>query len=232
MDFETIQRILGPSANLFLEYRIVYIALSSYLKNNISNIEHPTHYLLLNGKVMPTSKLIRNFIVNLKFVEPCSSRFWENKLNISISKDIWNIPISSTKESRLRELQWKILHNIYPTNILLTKMGLKHSNICSFCDNSIDFIEHFFYYCSKIKDIWTYVSDYFQSFFDIRITLNVKHVLIGIADKAELNLNQEQLVVLNHLVLIGKMCISKYKYGTPINLRIMFEKEMLLRKCT
>jgi len=230
MDFETIQRIIGPSANLFLEYMTVYTALSSYLKNNRNNIDHSTQYVLLNGKDTPTAKLIRNFIDNLKYVEPCSSRFWLNKLNIVISKDIWKIPILSTKESRLRELHWKILHNIYPTNILLTKMGLKNSNVCSFCDDSIDFIEHFFFYCSEIKVIWAYVSDYFHRIFNVKVTLNVKHVLIGIADKAELSLNQEQLVVLNHLILIGKMCVSKYKYGTPINLKIMLEKEMLLRK--
>ena len=74
-----------------------------------------------------------------------------------------------------------------------------------------------------------YISDYFQSYFQIKITLNVKNVLIGIVDKAELNLNQNQLVVLNHLILIGKMCVGKYKYGTPNNLKNMFEREMFIR---
>ena len=33
----------------------------------------------------------------------------------------------------------------------------------------------------------------------------------------------------NHILLIAKMCISKYRYGTPINLIAMLENEMYIR---
>ena len=47
--------------------------------------------------------------------------FWRKKINIELDKNIWNIAYEVTKESRLRELHWKIVHNIYPTNIMLSK---------------------------------------------------------------------------------------------------------------
>ena len=40
-------------------------------------------------------------------------------------------------------VHWKLLHNIYPTNNLLFKMGVKDSIRCSYCADN-DYIEHFF----------------------------------------------------------------------------------------
>jgi hypothetical protein len=48
--------------------------------------------------------------------------FWLRKFNVDLDENAWQIPHLVTKEVRLRELQWKINHNIYPTNILLQKM--------------------------------------------------------------------------------------------------------------
>ena len=109
-------------------------------------------------------------------------------------------------------------------------MGLKDNNVWAFCDRNIDFVEHFFFYCSKINILWSYVADYFQIRFNIRITFTAEMVLLGLVNKTDLSLNREQWVVLNHLIMIGKMCISKYKYGTPCNLNVMLYKELQLRR--
>ena len=57
-----------------------------------------------------------------------------------------------TKETRLRVLQWKILHNIYPTNILLYKMKVRDDRMCSYCNDAVDCIEHFFFDCNDAVD--------------------------------------------------------------------------------
>ena len=33
----------------------------------------------------------------------------------------------------------------------------------------------------------------------------------------------------NYFILLGKMCVSKYKYGIPTDIVIMFEREYDLR---
>ena len=48
-----------------------------------------------------------------------------------------------TKESRLQLLHWIILHDIYPTSILLHKIGICSSNKCLFC-GEVDYLELFF----------------------------------------------------------------------------------------
>ena len=90
----------------------------------------------------------------------CSTSFWKRKFNYDIDEDEWFISFRSSNETRLRVLQWKILHNIYPTNILLSKMKITESNLCSYCSNSVDFIEHFFFQCPKTNIFWKYIESF------------------------------------------------------------------------
>ena len=50
-------------------------------------------------------------------------------------KHIWNALPDCTKEARLISLNWKIIHNIYPTKLLLHKMGKAQSDICNICNS-------------------------------------------------------------------------------------------------
>ena len=223
LPFITIETILGRSPNLFLEYIVVSSAVASYLKLNPlqSGNKFPLHF---NGEKNTTAKVIRAFIVDLKYSTPCAVKFWKNKFNINIDKTCWNISKCVTAESRLRELHWKIVHNIYPTNILLKKMGLVNSEYCPNCFNEIDFIEHFFYFCDKIRPLWKYIENIIKSRFSCAVQLDARSVLL-----AFFGLNKTLRKFINHAILIGKMCISKFRYGTPYNIIFIFEREAALR---
>ena len=64
--------------------------------------------------------------------------------------------MTASKESRLRLLLCKILYNIYPANILLSKMKIKRNDKCEY-----DFNEHFFFHCKKLEGFWKCVEQYF-----------------------------------------------------------------------
>ena len=104
---------------------IVYSVVASFMRNVNDPLpaqETETRQLTFNGKVIKKANVFRKEIVESKYCTPCSVHFWNNKLDICLDKAHWSNARSVTKESRLRELQWKVLHNIYPTNILLHKM--------------------------------------------------------------------------------------------------------------
>ena len=63
-----------------------------------------------------------------------------------------------TKETRLLVLQWKILHNIYPTNILLYKMKVKYDQMYSYSNDVVDYIEYFFFDCPTIHKFMHNIS--------------------------------------------------------------------------
>ena len=84
-------------------------------------------------------------------------KMWENKLNRKLKPNTWKNLFIEFKETELIQLQWKILHNIYPTNILLQKIGIKHSNKCDFCEER-DIIEHTFFRCKRLNNFWSDIS--------------------------------------------------------------------------
>ena len=76
--------------------------------------------VLINTKQIPSSqaKCRRDLTINLNF------------------KFIYDIPFSCTKDPKLQWLQYRINHRILGTNYLLVKMGIKNSEICSFCNTA------------------------------------------------------------------------------------------------
>ena len=228
--FQQVENLLGPSPALYLQYLVVHAAVSSFLKLNQHNVfdefvENST--VLFNDEKYTKAKQFRLYMTESVFNTPCCERFWQNKFEVSLDLNYWNLPKHTTTESRLIELQWKIFHNIYPTNILLFKMGIATSNKCPYCPNDVDFIEHFFFYCSKIKPVWKCVQDAFYGKFDKTIKLSKTDALLGIVENR--NLSCSMVKYLNHLILIAKMSISKYRYGTPTVIQSIFEYNVALR---
>ena len=147
-------------------------------------------------------------------------------MHISITDWHWKVAVKRRKETRLQVLHWNILHNIYPKNILLNRLGIVESKYCKYCKNEIDYIEHFFFwYCDSINTIWKRVEEYVGLKCNTTIKLKLTDALLGYSG---LKNNSEVQLVINHVILIAKMCISKFKYSTYFNLLLLFEKEVNL----
>ena len=145
-----------------------------------------------------------------------------------IDNATWSRVVDITNETRLRVLHWKILHNIYPTNILLNKMQVTENNKCSYCPNTVDYIEHFFFECPLVKEFWKYVERRISARVSCNLKLSSKSILFGVDQNT---LSKEQYIIANHLILVGKMCISIFKKAkSDFALEIIFEKELLFRK--
>ena len=125
--------------------------------------------------------------------------------------------------ARLIALNWKILSNIYPTNIFLAKIGKARSSNCSKCDVE-DYLEHFFFYCKSVKQLWNEVNSIIQVQMGKNVTLSVTTCLFGY------NMgSQVENAFINKLTIIGKLCISKFKYGNHPNLTMLLHQELRLR---
>ena len=172
------------------------------------------------------NKEIRN-IIGDKETTICGRGFWRRKLDIDIL-DHFKVAINSTQESRLRILHFKILHNIYPSNILLFKMKIKDSQQCDFC-GGIDYIEHMFIHCPRLRGYWENVFNVILARINLHVTRSVKNILFGLT-KTETQFNVKQLRIINHIILIAKMCISKTKANNNINTFMTFENELSARQ--
>ena len=76
--------------------------------------------------------------------------------------NIFMIPTLCPVDNKTKDLQYKIILRFVPTNKLLYNMKKVNSQTCSFCHVETETVEHLFFNCIHMKDIWIYVSHYGQ----------------------------------------------------------------------
>ena len=145
-----------------------------------------------------------------------------------INEETWSNIFSSTKETKLQEFQWKIVHNIFPTNILLSKIGLKNSEKCENCGVT-DYIEHFFIDCHRIGSFWNDVEKLLNSKLNTHIKLNENIIILGIEqDEQSKSMNKNEIFMTNELLIIAKLSISKSRIN-DLKVTLVFENELRIR---
>ena len=107
--FNEIVHKTGNSPQRLLEYNAVRNAFENALRKGALQLDRETpdkETYILDGKPLQliTAKHFRNLLILV------STR----KLNVELNDKVWSLVHQATKETRLRVLHWKILHNIYP----------------------------------------------------------------------------------------------------------------------
>ena len=105
-------------------------------------------------------------------------------------------------------------------------MKLKESPSCEFCGVP-DFIEHFFYQCQKVKKLWVEIEKELQSYLNCSIRITEKTVLIG--DTGSSGNNRRELNQINKIIAIGKLTVSKFKYGKATDIVALYRAECCIR---
>ena len=118
------------------------------------------------------------------------------------------------------------MHNTFPTNILLNRIGIKQSEVCDFC-NEKDFVEHMFVNCKRLGDFWEEIFKKISILLGKKIIFSEKTILLGI-EQSNQKLGDSEIKLINKISIIGKISIIKNKM-TKMNIKMIFEKELSLR---
>ena len=92
---------------------------------------------------------------------------------------------------------------IYPTNILLNKMGISNRKNCTFGCSQTDYPEHFFFSCKNISTIWEYVEEKVYRKFEIKLKLTVNDVLFGYKGHSQ---HSTMIRFVNRLIFCKNVC--------------------------
>ena len=122
-------------------------------------------------------------------------------------KAIFLIPTLSPVENKIKDLQYKIIMRFVPTNYLLYKMKKVSSQTCTFCNLEPETIEHLFFQCIHVKDIWWYVFEEWAKLTGNTYEPNLRGCVLGVY-----NNNVDDTREINTIVLIVKAYIMKCKY--------------------
>ena len=147
-------------------------------------------------------KEYKSYLLEKQLTVPYVQKFWENKFRKPELnwRFIWSTFRTCTNEPRITSLMWKILHNIYPTGILLYKMGKQDDDQCKFCHER-DTVEHCFVECCLVKKMWIVIEVY------LGIKLKAINILLGYDLKA---CNHRWAYV---MICIGILCAVRLNMG-------------------
>ena len=228
ISYETYRDKVNDNQQCLIDYITIRVAIAKIKHKIIFVPDESYNFQFHNIDCRSINrKKIYNFLLTQ---ERCyCEKVWEKKFNQSLHVSTWENIFKFINETKLQEIQWKILHNIFPTNILLNGIGIKDTEKCEFCGEK-DFIEHYFFNCGRIKDLWIEVSQIIFNSIKKAVNLNEKNVLFGIEQDIKFTEFQTtDIQLINNILLIGKLSIIKSKFDNA-NVKLVFERELLLRQ--
>ena len=106
-------------------------------------------------------------------------------------------------------------------------MKITESNICSLCEQ-VDYIEHFFFRCDKVQQLWIEIEKDIQANLGCRLNITEEMVILGLVNKAD---TQKKLIEkINHALSVGRLAVTKFRYGKSRNILEIYETESRIRK--
>ena len=216
---------IKPSGGLHLDYLAVKNAIIHFHAHQ-SQTDSPHHKPDLMSIFMANNRLLRYAVVKQNQTENslhCVD-FWYRKLQIDITI-YFKMAIETTTEMKLRSLHFKLVHNIYPNNVLLHKMKIKDSIYCDHC-NEVDFTDHMFVKCHRLQSYWSYVNDQIDLVLEKHIELDVTMKLFGLL---ECKWGRKRANEANYIILLAKFCLVKSKYDPSRDAKHIFEIELKIR---
>ena len=130
---EEFNNTVGAAARNFRNYNLLRTVVLNKVNSNdrLDNYDQEPQILFQKNTLGNFKR--HGFLKQTSTIEkPSAQNFWARNFQMSVPK-----------ETRLRALQFKILHIIFHTNILLEKMGIAPSSLCQICKVQ-DFTKHFF----------------------------------------------------------------------------------------
>ena len=120
-------------------------------------------------------------ILTQTHVHPTSEMKWTENMEIENEQLDWNKIYGniykSTIDTTLRSFHYKFLMRIIPTNKLLYKFKLVNCSLCTFCNSTIESIEHLYWECNKIQPLCK-ILDILIASTTINITISKREALL------------------------------------------------------
>ena len=120
---------------------------------------------------------------------------------------IYTLPRFVLCNNKIKEFQYKILHQYLPTNNILFKMKKISTYACYFCSMYRETIEHLFFECLFVRNFWVEIQMKLSEIVHENITLNKKEILFGYGLDTVINKNS----FINKIIMYGKYYIWKCK---------------------
>lgn len=118
---------------------------------------------------------------------------WDSLYSNIHWESTWLLPYTFVIPNKLKELHFKILHSIYPTNKLVSRFAAV-DNKCEFCKIEEETIIHLFWECRYSVEFWKNIENYLNIQKKHEIKLEAKYVILNYDNK---NKTIHRIIIIN-----------------------------------
>jgi len=122
---------------------------------------------------------------------------------------------------KVKEVQFKIINDIYPCNAFLRHRFNMDCNECTFCEADIESLEHLFFLCKFSKKFWDDLYNWLRLKYEIP-DFNFKTIKY-------LSLSYDLEFLVNNIVLLANYFIHKCRFFKNPPTFSLFHKDLLIR---
>ena len=179
----------------------IYININNknLILNNLASKEFYWH-IINSNKHIPSS--IQKWSASYSTLTQDPNQEWKN---------LFNSVFKYSRETKLQSFQFKIMHRTIACRHWLSNIRIIDSNICLFCKNDPDTIQHFFLLCENVNFVWVAYNKWWygltkENIIDIAETNKLQqNILLGFPD------HSDKTLVLNFCILLAKYYIYTIK---------------------
>ncbi|CAJ1073570.1 hypothetical protein H4Q32_018840 [Xyrichtys novacula] len=147
---------------------------------------------------------------------------WSVQLGEINWSNAWLVGEKFCLNNKVKEVSFKILHQIYPAKKTLERFKLDIEYLCDFCGLEDETISHLFYHCTYSKTFWIDVQQFVHEKTGRTISFQEKHIFIYYDDQ------DKDLCFFCQLILsLGKFHIHKNKWAKSKPNIALFKNELL-----
>ena len=225
---EELANLYGVNVN-FLTYFSIIHAIPTVYKDKLKD-DQPKAISVLDSviKKEKMSKFIYNDLISKKSSFPTKARaYYASIFNIELQDDTFMICFEamycSTKNTKLLDFQFRILHNAIITNIQLKKWGIKNCDNCSFCGNTQETLIHLLLNCPHSSTIWSEMSNYIHHHAGVYMNMDDTEIILGVKEKPFANFYNTISTIIKQYIYSCR-CLSVKPVFRVVLEKIKFEK--------
>ena len=214
MKKDEIETRFNFNTNNFLDYLQVQLAWKKFLKENkllLNKTEFfqkpyiPHHFSILH-QLQNGSRGIYNMI-NTNRIEGKYKLKWNVDLNLNIDdltwKNVFKQIFQSGYDNTLIWFQYRLIHRILGTNVLLSKTMISTSATCRLCNSELESLMHLFVECNSVTGLWRSVETWINIRLNKSIRFSKNTIILGYLNK------DNYYIPLNMIIAVTKKYIFK-----------------------
>ena len=215
-EFKTKYNLDAPFTAFYGLIEAIPSAWKSKLKRcgQINNIKHTDNQVLSTRSIYST-------MLKSTCVQPTSqSKILRHNFTENNVHKVYQLPFTITKEVKIIMFQYKIIHNILPTQMSLHRDGISDSDLFPFCKREKQTLNHLFVNCTKATCFWKTFQDWWYEKTQETLRLNQSQILYGCFEKTS------QWQALNYSIILAKyhiFCFQSFLLRLQDKLQILKE---------